>query len=48
MRQKSFFKIFLLSGIILFFLFTGFLKENPGPPILLLTGHTNFSEMKSP
>jgi hypothetical protein len=42
MRQKSFFKIFLLSGIILFLPFTGCLKEKPGPPILLLTSYNNF------
>lgn len=42
MRQKSFFIIFLLSGIILFFPFTGCLNEKSGPPILLLTSHNNF------
>ena len=42
MRQKSAFKIFLLSGIILFFLLTGCLREKSQAPILLLTSHNNF------
>jgi len=42
MRQKAFPAIILLSVIILFFSFTGCLKEKPALPILLLTSHNNF------
>jgi hypothetical protein len=42
MRQKSFPTVILLPFIILFFSFTGCLKEKPALPILLLTSHNNF------
>lgn len=42
MRQKSFPTIILLPCIILFFSFTGCLKEKPALPILLLTSQNNF------
>ncbi len=42
MRQKSFPAIILLPVIILFFSFTGCLKEKSAQPILILTNHNNF------